>query len=123
MDDVKTNLYPCKHCGETGICKSGKEESSCFACVKNHELKTNREYVGLACGTCGGLGLAEPVTERMNKRIKPLLAMGIVFLVLIFTFALAAVNNQHFNEFLAFSGTLIGSITAYYFSYVKTTRN
>ncbi|EGG99742.1 hypothetical protein imdm_751 [gamma proteobacterium IMCC2047] len=27
------------------------------------------------CGSCGGIGQAEPLTERMNKRMAPLLAI------------------------------------------------
>lgn len=115
MQKVRSNLYPCRHCDETGVCKSGPNGSSCLACAKYHELK-GREFVGLACGTCGGLGQSEPMTERLNKRTKPLLAMGIVFLVLIFVFVLALSKNPHFPEFLAFAGTLIGSVTAFYFN-------
>ena len=89
MQQIKANLYPCKHCNETGICTSGGDDTSCMACIKTHELKRNKSFKGLACGTCGGLGMAEPITERMNKRTKPLLAMGIVFTLLIFLFILA----------------------------------
>ncbi len=121
MQEIKANLYPCKHCNETGICTSGKGECSCQACAKYHDLKKAKEYVGLACGTCGGLGQSEPMTERVNKRTKPLLAMGIVFMVLFFLFILGLLKSPHFTEFLAFSGTLIGSITAFYFSNAKNT--
>ena len=119
MNEIKSNLYPCKHCSETGVCSSGKDNASCMACVKYHGLKKNIEFVGLACGTCGGLGQSEPVTERMNKRTKPLLAISIVFMVLLFLFFLGITNNAYFSEFLAFSGTLIGGITAFYFSQSK----
>ena len=115
MQEVRSNLYPCRHCDETGVCKSGPDGSSCLACAKYHELK-GKEFVGLACGTCGGLGQSEPMTERLNKRTKPLLAMGIVFLILIFVFLLALSKNPHFPEFLAFAGTLIGGVTAFYFN-------
>jgi len=115
MQEVKSNLYPCRHCDETGICTSGGEGRSCQACAKYHELK-GRDFIGLACGTCGGLGQSEPFTERLNKRIKPLLAMAIVFLVLVFVFVLALAKNPHFPEFLAFGGTLIGGVTAFYFN-------
>ena len=114
--EIRANLHPCKHCNETGICSSGNNHSSCIACVKYHELRRNKEYKGLACGTCGGLGKAEPYTERLNKRTKPLLAIGIVFLLLICLTVLAFFKNQHFPEFLAFAGTLIGSITTFYFT-------
>ncbi|MEJ1342475.1 MAG: molecular chaperone DnaJ [Candidatus Sedimenticola sp. (ex Thyasira tokunagai)] len=120
MQEIKVNLYPCKHCNETGICTSGKDGCSCQACVKYHELKKYKEHFGLACGTCGGLGQAEPVTERINKRTKPILAMSIVFIVLICLIVLAVFENPHFTEFLAFSGTLIGSITAFYFGNAKS---
>lgn len=120
MQDIKVNLYPCKHCNETGTCNSGKDKSSCQACAKHHELKGNEPFFGLACGTCSGIGQAEPTTERMNKRIKPMLALGIVFLILIFTFVLAVVNNQYFAQFLAFAGTLMGSVTAFYFSHARS---
>lgn len=115
MQEVRSNLYPCRHCEETGVCKSGPNGSSCLACAKYHELK-GRDFVGLACGTCGGLGQSEPTTERLDKRTKPLLAMGIVFLILIFVFVLALFNNPRFPEFLAFAGTLIGGVTAFYFN-------
>lgn len=121
MQEIKANLYPCKHCNETGTCTSGVDGGSCQACAKYHELKTNNLYTGLACGTCGGLGQSEPMTERLNKRTKPLLAMGIVFMVLLFVFILGLIKNPHFPEFLAFSGTLIGGITGFYFSNAKNT--
>lgn len=121
MQEIRANLYPCKHCSETGTCTSGENGTSCLACVKYHELKGKPPYVGLACGTCNGLGQSEPATERLNKRIKPLLAMAIVFLVLVFTFMLAMAKNQYFTEFLAFAGTLMGSVTAFYFSHAKNT--
>ncbi|WMN61765.1 molecular chaperone DnaJ (plasmid) [Pseudoalteromonas xiamenensis] len=116
MSDIKSNLHPCKHCNETGTCTSGEKESSCIACAKYHELKRSQTYIGLACGTCGGLGQSEPLTERINKRTKPLLAMTIVFVLLICVTVLAFSNNPNFSAFLAFAGTLIGSITTFYFS-------
>lgn len=121
MQDITTNLYPCKHCNETGICNNGKESCSCQSCVKYHSLKLSKEYMGLACGICNGLGQAEPITERMNKRTKPVLAIIIVLSLLTYTFLLAVTKNPHFPEFLAFSGTLIGAVSAFYFSHVKQT--
>ena len=116
MQEIKANLYPCKHCKETGTCTSGENGASCQACSKYHELKSKQIFSGLACGTCGGLGQSEPFTERLNKRTKPLLAMGIVSILLICTTMLAMLNNENFAAFLAFSGTLIGSITTFYFT-------
>lgn len=115
MQDIKATLYPCAHCTGTGTCKNGSANSSCNVCIKDNELK-GKEHIGLACGICGGLGLAEPKTERINKRITPLLALTIVFLLLSGVFFSAITNNPHFNEILAFSGTLIGTVLGFYFS-------
>ena len=56
MSEVQARLYPCKHCDETGTCKSGQHSSSCMVCAKSHELKGKTPFFGLACGTCGGIG-------------------------------------------------------------------
>lgn len=119
MHEIQAKLYPCKHCDESGTCKSGENLSSCMVCAKYHELKGKTPFFGLACGTCGGIGQAEPTTDRMNKRIKPMLALSIVFSVLVFTFLLAVFKSPHFTEFLAFSGTLMGAVTAFYFNNAK----
>ena len=116
MHEIKANLYPCKHCNESGTCATGKDGASCIACVKEHELSKRQSYFGLSCAACNGIGQAEPRTERVNKRIRPVLAALTIFLLLVFVFALAIMQNPHFPEFLAFTGTLIGSITAYYFT-------
>lgn len=121
MQEIKANLYPCKHCNETGTCSSGENGSSCSACVKYHELKGKQQYFGLACGTCNGVGQAEPTTERINKRVKPILSMVIVFLLLVFSMLLALTNNKYFPEFIVFAGTIIGSVTTFYFSNSKNT--
>ncbi|OMH28075.1 molecular chaperone DnaJ [Motiliproteus sp. MSK22-1] len=112
---MKVNLYPCAHCEGKGTCKNGGDGSSCTACVKRNDLK-GKEYSGLLCGACGGLGMAEPYTERINKRTKPILAVVIVFVMLFMIIGLALSKNPHFPEVLAFAGTLIGGVVAYYFS-------
>ena len=62
---------------------------------------------------CGGVGIAEPKSIRIHNRIVPVLALLIVY------FALAIVllksSEENFSEILAFAGTLIGSVTGYYF--------
>lgn len=115
METIKSNLCPCAHCEGTGTCKNGLEGTSCASCTKKNELK-GKDHSGLLCGSCGGIGLAEPMTERLNKRAKPLLAMNIVFVVLIIVAVCLVTKNDHFSEILVFASTLIGSITGYYFS-------
>ncbi|WP_216642778.1 hypothetical protein [Hydrocarboniclastica marina] len=52
----------------------------------------------------------------MNKRIKPLLAIAIIFSLLGGVFVSAILSSPYFSQILAFSATLLGSIVAYYFS-------
>lgn len=118
-ETVKSNLYPCAHCEQTGTCKNGKDGTSCSACVKRNEiffLFRLLSYKGLLCGTCGGIGKAEPMTERMNKRMKPLLALFIIIFMSFMVYYFAKTNSEHFTAVLAFAGTLTGSVVGYYFS-------
>jgi hypothetical protein len=119
MSEIKSNLYPCKHCGETGTCTSGEGGVGCAVCMKNHELKKSAAAFGITCGSCGGLGLAETRTERMHNRLPTMLAIVFVMFLLIFTFMLAILENKNFPAFLAFSAALLGSIVTFYFSRQK----
>ena len=111
----KTNLYPCAHCNQTGTCSSGKNGQSCMVCVSNNEIK-GKEHIGLLCGSCSGLGLAEPKTERINKRIRPVMALALIFFLLGLIVVFGIFKNPHFPEVLTFSATLLGSIVTYYYS-------
>ena len=113
--DIKSNLYPCAHCSQSGTCSSGEEGHSCYVCIGENELK-GKSYVGIVCGVCNGIGLVEPKTERINKRIEPILAIFIIYSLLLGVYISALLNSQYFSEILAFSGTLLGSIVTYYFS-------
>lgn len=68
------------------------------------------------CGSCGGIGKAEPMTERMNKRIAPMLALLLPAALLLFLGFAAAFNSPHFSELLAFTSAIIGSVVGFYFS-------
>ncbi|UMR31595.1 hypothetical protein MJ904_05090 [Massilia sp. MB5] len=114
MSNVTATLYACGHCKETGTCSNGSDGLSCSACAAEHALKGS-EHRGLPCGVCGGMGRAEPKTERINKRMAPILAYVVVVLLLM-GIALSAIFDRHFSEILAFAGTVIGAITGYYFS-------
>ena len=118
MKDIILNLHDCKHCEGKGTCKNGREESSCLACAKKNDLpfwKQSNQY-GLLCGSCGGIGKAEPLTERMNKRIAPMLAIFLVSGLLCLIFWAAISESPFFSELLAFSSAIIGSVVGYYFS-------
>lgn len=114
MSNIVATLYPCAHCKETGTCSTGSNGASCASCVESHTLKGSEHY-GLSCGVCGGMGKVEPKTERINKRMAPILAYVLAMLLLV-GIAVSAYTDRHFSEVLAFAGTVIGAITGYYFS-------
>lgn len=121
MQDVRANLYPCAHCSGTGTCKSGINEHSCNVCIKINELK-GTSFKGLPCSVCGGIGQAEPKTERINKRMPALLGMIVVFLLLALIFISLSMDSKYFTEVLTFSSTIIGSALGYYYSSKVTTK-
>jgi hypothetical protein len=118
MSEITVNLHDCKHCDGTGSCRNGINETSCIACAKRNELPFWRQknQYGLLCGSCGGLGRAEPLTERMNKRIAPLLAMLLVVGLMVLVSLAAISNSSNFSELLAFSSAIIGTVAGFYFS-------
>ena len=113
--DVIANLYPCAHCSETGTCSTGSEGKSCSVCVDASDID-GKDHFGIVCAVCNGIGKAEPKTERMNKRIKPILAISIIYTLIAAIFISAMFKSEYFSEILAFSGTLLGSVIAYYFT-------
>jgi hypothetical protein len=115
MQDITANLYDCAHCSKTGTCTSGDEGRSCSACIKHNELK-GALHRGLACGTCGGLGKGEPMTEKMNKRIQPMLAIYLVVIAFVVLLISLVLQSPHFSEVLAFVSTLVGGVAGFYFS-------
>lgn len=118
MHEIKVNLHDCKHCAGSGTCKNGKDGMSCLACARRNDLpfwKLSNQY-GLLCGSCGGIGQAESLTERINKRIAPLLAVYLAFGILVLVIFAATVKSDFFSEILAFSSAIIGTVMGFYFS-------
>ncbi len=119
-EEVQARLEKCAHCNNTGTCNKGKDGSSCEVCVRKNQKWTfvfsvsNPRY-GMVCSVCEGFGKIEPFTERLHNRIVPVLALLVVYVALIIICWAACTENKHFSELLAFSSTLIGSITGYYF--------
>lgn len=115
---ITTNLYECKHCSGLGTCTNGVDAYACLACARKNEIPfwQPKKQKGLICGSCGGIGQAEPMTERMNKRIAPLLALFLTFFLFILIFVAVLMNSTYFSEIIAFSGAIIGSVAGFYFS-------
>lgn len=118
MSNLSVNLYDCKHCEGHGTCRNEKEGYSCAACIKRNELR-GKDYFGLLCGSCGGIGKAEPLTERINKRIAPILAAILIVSLLVIIIFSSATGSPYFSELLAFSSAVIGSLVGFYFSHQK----
>ena len=112
------NYYKCGHCNGTGTCSSGENGSSCIVCAKYNELNfwNRKNHFGLICGSCGGSGITEPTSQKLNKRITPMLAVCLVFSLLVLLAVSILLNSSHFSEILTFSSAIIGSIVGYYFS-------
>lgn len=116
--DVTANLHDCRHCSGKGTCTTGKDASSCYACAKRNELPLwrRKNQYGLMCGSCGGIGKAEPMTERINKRIAPLLALYLSITLIVMIFVAALTKSPYFSELLAFCSAIIGTVAGFYFS-------
>ena len=115
---ITANLYECKHCSGLGTCTNGRDADACLACARKNEISfwQRKKQKGLICGSCGGIGRAEPMTERMNKRIAPLLALLLTFVLFVLIFVAVLITSPYFSEIIAFSGALIGSVAGFYFS-------
>lgn len=74
------------------------------------------EHAGLPCGICGGLGLAEPGTERLNKRWPLVLSLSIIWPLIIGLFLAGISKSEHFTSLLTFAGPLVGGIVGFYYS-------
>jgi hypothetical protein len=85
--------------------------------VRRHKLDAAQpgRYCGLPCTVCWGAGSVEPTSLKFQNRFVPILAsvfVGLAFL----TIFLFGFFSTHLDKILPFAGTLIGSITGYYFA-------
>lgn len=118
----------CSHCDGKGKCISAQDESSCDMCVRNgtpiYAVKnwffSERKY-GYICKVCDGSGDHNIRTKRFHEWLVPYLALFIVLGC--FGLIIEFKGSDNFAEVLAFSTTLIGSITGYYFRGVISSTN
>lgn len=119
----QVNLNECKHCSGTGTC-STVDGKSCGKCIQEAKLKTLTSFfsnnnnigdTGLVCGVCDGLGQAQTKTNKINSRARFSLALWITLPVLIIAVILK--DSSNFPAYLTFAGTLIASITGFYFAH------
>lgn len=119
------NLFDCRHCEGEGTCKNGVDGRSCVVCARRAELRSWKlvgrkvyfeSFTGLVCGCCGGLGQTDLMTERVNNRITPALAILIPVTLLAITIFTAFLSSDIFHSFFTFSTTIIATIVSFYFS-------
>ena len=107
----------CAHCKSSGTCATAGSGASCAVCVSKHKLPAatsqDQRHTGIVCSVCSGHGHVEPFTTRLQQRIAPLLAIVLVYAALGLIWSHA--SKENFHELLAFAGTLIGSVTGFYF--------
>jgi hypothetical protein len=104
-------LLRCAHCSGSGSCNSGKDGASCYVCTRKSNGKDTQ--VGLVCSVCDGQGYTEPKTDRIRKRMGPLLAMLLCYFMLFLV--LRTIGKPDLDKILPFAGAIIGSITGFYF--------
>jgi hypothetical protein len=106
----------CKHCNGTGTCSTGLNGVACAVCAKRGSKFRDYSEVamGLPCLICEGRGSIEPFSLKLHNRFLPFFAMGFVTLLL-FLVGYAVFADKSFDKVIGFAGTLIGSITGYYF--------
>ena len=72
--------------------------------------------MGLACGTCKGLGKTSTHLYNLQQKTTPWLAIGITVASFLLIAIFGLLKSEVFTEILAFCTTLLGTVTGYYFS-------
>lgn len=112
------DLVPCAHCATNGTCKNGLNQSGCAACQASWTERSGKfndfpEKTGIICSVCWGRGLVEPTNQKWEYRFPAILALLIILVA--FILLLSFSGKSGFDKILVFVGTLVGSVTGYYF--------
>jgi len=113
------DLVPCAHCCQSGTCRNGLNGKGCALCQSTWLKYSGKNYIkdmdqtGIVCSVCWGKGLAEPSNQKWRYRFPAGLAILIIVagLSLLVFFA----EKPGFDKIIVFVGTLVGSVTGYYF--------
>jgi hypothetical protein len=116
-------LECCAHCEAKGTCRNGPNNLSCQVCVAAwrmrypKSLKEGVRLEGLKCSSCWGKGKVEPPgAVKWDYKTPAYLAGGLGFCSFVLLLALIFQGNtESLSKGLVFVGTLLGSITGYYF--------
>lgn len=106
----------CGHCMGHGTCRAGRNGNSCYSCNKNaDEGDPQSERYGLPCSICSGHGCSAPNEVKTNKLMGAwvtIICSGGAFLAVLLS---GFFFSEHLDKILTFAGTIIGSITGFYF--------
>jgi hypothetical protein len=118
---------PCRHCDGKGTCNTADGKKSCEVCIAYWRIRLFLSFRkadgldGLVCSSCRGKGSFEPHGRaRWDYRFPAYLAGGLSVL----SFGLLWITyggGEAFNKTLVFVGTLLGSVTGYYFGRERST--
>jgi hypothetical protein len=120
----------CKHCGQTGTCTNGPDRQSCGRCIAAWQPASPststpaRTYPteGLVCAVCNGTGVAELSSSKWDYRLPAALAILLILFAFTSIFVFLAWDDKDIDKVLVFAGTLIGSVTGYYFGGERSRR-
>src|ERR1700738_4999906 len=112
----------CAHCEGKGTCKNGKDDTGCLICFAHWsqrypKMKDVHELGAIKCSTCWGRGIVEPPgATKWDYKTPAYLGAALAgcSFALLFTLAFMK-DSEGFAKALVFAGTLLGSITGYYF--------
>ena len=118
-------LLPCQHCRGEGTCIAADpvKRLSCDVCIERWRtqgaLMGEGPFKGLVCSVCRGRAWAESATLVWSNRFPFILSALLVVMssTLLFFAKKIGIDPAHA---LTFVGTLIGSITGYYFGGEKS---
>lgn len=115
----------CLHCGngeKLGTCTTGNDGLSCARCkavwVERDKIDPSVDHKGLVCSVCWGRGIAESSRLKWEYRFPAALALIFVFFTFLLLFFSKRIGIDS-GQAMTFAGTLIGSITGFYFGGAK----
>ena len=108
----QTKYESCGHCSNSGTCRNGQDGVACSICAQRGFFLKYKNAHGLVCSICKGTGFIEPIALRLTYRTGPVLALFVMATAIV---TIVVGHENHFNEVLAFLGTLTGAITGFYF--------
>jgi len=106
----------CSHCSGLGTCRTGNGTVSCFVCAKTAGVADpDQAHHGLPCSICHGHGCSAPrevKTNRLMGAYVTIICSASVFIIIALS---GFFFKDQFDKVLTFGGTVIGSITGFYF--------